>query len=402
MNKRAREQVFRDPLYGYINIEYEIITEIIDTAVFQRLRRIKQLSGVSMVYHGAEHSRFSHSLGVYGISNMFLKVRDLTDNLDERSQLLFLVAALLHDIGHGPYSHAFEYAFSVNHEQIGARIIVEDEELRKVLDKIDKDFATDVAGIILKLGKHPLIEQLVSSQLDVDRLDYLGRDAYFTGATYGNIDLDRLIRVMQVKDEKIVFKISGIHAIENYLISRYHMYWQVYYHPTSRAYEIVLEKIYLRVKDLLKTDYKFRGDIEPLKQFMNDSTNLKAYILIDDFYINGLIASFLNSNDEILNLLAHDFVNRNIWKYVDHNEVNKEFIGKILGKMSKEEQRYFTTSTTVYESTYKDDNQKLGEQIYILLEDNTISTLSRESKIIDSLSSSGSKEDRKFFYKDLP
>ena len=123
-----------------------------------------------------------------------------------------------------------------NHEHVGARLILEHKELRKVLDLVDDNFALDVANILLKQKRFPLIEQLISSQLDVDRLDYLERDAYFTGTAYGHIDLDRIIRVCQIVDDKIVFKASGIGAIENYLISRYHMYWQVYYHAVSRAY----------------------------------------------------------------------------------------------------------------------------------------------------------------------
>ena len=159
MIKKDRDQVFRDPLYGYINIEYDVITNLINTPPFQRLRRIRQLSGVQMVYHGAEHSRFSHSLGVYHNANKFLNVLDLKRNLNEREQLLFLVAALLHDIGHGPYSHAFEDIFDVDHELIGARIIVENKDIKTILDTVDKDFANDVASIILKKGKFPLLEQ---------------------------------------------------------------------------------------------------------------------------------------------------------------------------------------------------------------------------------------------------
>src|SRR5690554_4342600 len=168
MQRKQIEQVFRDPIHGYVNVSYEIITELIDSSVFQRLRRIKQLSGVQMVFHGAEHSRFSHSLGVYEVANRIIKNTELKDKLTIREQLLVLISALLHDIGHGPYSHAFEDVFLVDHEEIGSRIILENKELRRILNKIDQNFATDVAGIILKKGKFPLIEQLISSQLDVD------------------------------------------------------------------------------------------------------------------------------------------------------------------------------------------------------------------------------------------
>lgn len=401
MIKKDRDQVFRDPLYGYINIEYDVITNLINTPPFQRLRRIRQLSGVQMVYHGAEHSRFSHSLGVYHNANKFLNVLDLKRNLNEREQLLFLVAALLHDIGHGPYSHAFEDIFDVDHELIGARIIVENKDIKTILDTVDKDFANDVASIILKKGKFPLLEQLISSQLDVDRLDYLLRDAYFTGTAYGNIDIDRLIRVMRVVDGKVVFKVSGIHAIENYLISRYHMYWQVYYHRVSRAYEVVLEKIYSRIKYLITIDFDFNANIDSIKEIIKDPNNLDYYLLMDDFYINGLLLSFLSSKDDILRTLANDFLNRNLWEVLDDTKANESKINEILNNMTDEERTYFTAKRNIHQSTYKDETDVLGDKINILLEDGTVSTLFEESKIIESLSKSGSKYDSKFFYKKI-
>lgn len=399
MDVLDREKVFRDPIYGYIHVDYDIIKDLIDTPAFQRLRRIKQLSGVQMVFHGAEHSRFSHSLGVYEVANRFLEIPDIKHTLSEREQLLFLTAALLHDIGHGAYSHAFEDVFLVNHEKIGARIIVENKEIREILNRVDDDFAKDVASIILKKGKFKIIEQLISSQLDVDRMDYLSRDAYFTGAAYGKIDVDRLTRVLRIKDGRVVFKLSGIHAIENYLISRYHMYWQVYFHPVARSYEVILEKIYLRIRNLLNENYAFNSYVEPLRRLMEDPTDLEAYLEIDDFYINGLIKSFLKTEDSILRILADDFMNRHIWEYINETNEHKDEINHIKQTMSDEELKYFTSSRTVHESTYKDETSNLGENIYILLENDEISTLKQQSKIIESLSYSGMKSDPKFFYR---
>ncbi|MBU1092892.1 MAG: HD domain-containing protein [Firmicutes bacterium] len=399
MKKLIKQQVYKDPLYGYIHVDYELIKQLINSFLFQRLRRIRQLSGVQMVFHGAEHSRFSHSLGVYEIANRFLTVPDIKNALKEREQLVFLSAALLHDIGHGAYSHAFEDIFGVDHEEIGAKLIIENQELRNILDTIDDSFALDVSSILRKEKKFPLIEQLISSQLDVDRLDYLERDAYFTGAAYGHIDLDRLIRVLYIKNGQVVFKISGIHAIENYLISRYHMYWQVYYHPVSRAYEVVLEKIYQRVKDLLIADFSFSGNVEPLKNIIDNPNNLESYVEIDDYYINGLISSFTKSTDFILRNLALDFMNRHIWGYINDTEENQKEIQKIKTQYKPEELKYYTTYRTVENSTYKDDDVKYGDQILILLENGTISTLKEQSKIIESLMQSGVKKDPKFFYR---
>ena len=399
MKKLQRQQVFKDPLYGFIHIDYALIKALIDTSVFQRLRRIRQLSGVHMVFHGAEHSRFSHSLGVYEIANRFLTIPDLKQTFSEREALVFLTSALLHDIGHGAYSHAFEDVFGVNHEHIGAKVIVEHQEIRILLDDIDECFATDVASVLKKEGKFKLIEQLISSQLDVDRLDYLERDAYFTGAAYGHIDLDRLIRVFRIHKGQVAFKVSGIHAIENYLISRYHMYWQVYYHPVSRAYEVILEKIYMRVKALLKENYVFDSNVHALKRIISNPDDLEAYLSIDDYYINGLILGFQHSKDKILSTLAKDFLNRRMWKYINLTNENKAQIELIKKQYPSDEMAYFTAERTVFNSTYKEVENEFGDKIYILLENGQVSTLTKESQIIESLMKSGSKTDPKFFYR---
>lgn len=399
MEALERQQVFKDPLYGFIHIDHTLIKQLIDTPAFQRLRRIRQLSGVHMVFHGAEHSRFSHSLGVYEVANRFLTVPDLKKALGPRGALVFLSAALLHDIGHGAYSHAFEDVFGLNHEHVGAKIIMQDPTIRTLLDGVDATFAQDVASILTKEGKFKLVEQLISSQLDVDRLDYLERDAYFTGAAYGHIDLDRLIRVLRIVDGQAVFKISGIHAIENYLISRYHMYWQVYYHPVSRAYEAILEKIYRRVKVLIDQKVTLPGNISALKRIMDDPDDIETYLKIDDYYINGLIIGFLECDDRILSTLAQDFINRRLWKYINDDAAHQKAIEDIKKTYDKEDLAYFTSHRTVFNNTYKEVQGEFGDQIYILLDDGTLSTLHQESPIISSLMQSGAKRDPKFFYR---
>lgn len=396
-----RQQVLKDPLYGYIHIDDSIIKKLIDTNLFQRLRRIRQLSGVQMVFHGAEHSRFSHALGVYELAYRFLSVKELSQALDQRSQLLFKTAALLHDIGHGAYSHAFEDVFKVNHEHIGARMITNRYEIRDILSTVDKDFAKDVASILLKENKFRLIEHLISSQIDIDRLDYLERDAYFTGTAYGHIDLDRLMRVMHIKDGKIIYSVSGIHAIENYLISRYHMYWQVYYHPVARAHEVILEKIYLRVKNLCLEKFEFKADIEPLKRLIENPNDLDSFIQIDDFFINGLISSFTKSKDDILRTLSDDFLNRHIWKYVDDTDENQDLIKNIKKAYNPKQLKYFVAHKTVSNRAYQNDKADIGDQIDILLKDGSVSTLEAQSDIMNGLMLSGVKEDRKFFYRVL-
>lgn len=398
MQKLEKQMVLKDPIYGYIHIDDVLIKKLIDSSLFQRLRRIRQLSGVQMVFHGAEHSRFSHSLGVYELAYRFSEVIAIKAALDERTKLLFFTAALLHDIGHGAYSHAFEDVFGVHHEEIGARMIIERPEIRNLLLEVDEHFPEDVASIILKKGDFPLIEQLISSQLDIDRLDYLERDAFFTGTSYGHIDLDRILRVTDIKDGKVVFHVQGIHAIENYLVSRYHMYWQVYYHPVSRAYEIILEKIYLRVKDLCLQSFDFKTDVSALKGIINNPNDLEHYLRLDDFYVNGLISSFTTSDDDILRTLANDFLNRVIWKYIDdvpENETTIEDIKKRYGNQAK----YFTSHRSVANFAYQDDTIHFGEEIMILLKDGKISTLKEQSHLIQGLVITGIKQDPKFFYR---
>jgi HD superfamily phosphohydrolase len=396
MQKKSREQVFRDPVYGYVHVDYEFITKLINASVFQRLRRIKQLSGVSMVFHTAEHSRFAHSLGVYELANRFIKIPAIKEALSEREQLLFLTTALLHDIGHGPYSHAFEVAFGVDHEKIGAKLIMSNQEVRSILDGIDNEFAKDVVSIILKEGKYPLIEQLVSSQLDIDRLDYLERDAHFTGAAYGHIDLDRLLGVVAVKDHKRVFKESGVHAIENYLVSRYHMYWQVYYHPKARAYEAVLEKLYIRLRELLLSDYQFESNMNPLKAILIDPNNVEAFEKIDDFYINGLISSFRDASDAVLKALSNDFLDRKLWKVIKVTPDTKEQIKTIKQHLNAKQLKYFTANSQMTQTTYVANEA----EIKILTKNGSIERLSDYSLIVKGLIGSGFKSEKFFIYRD--
>ena len=177
------------------------------------------------------------------------------------------------------------------------------------------------------------------------------------------------------------------------------MYWQVYYHPTSRAYEVILEKIYTRVQDLLNENHVFNADVSMLKRFIYNNEDYEAFLEIDDFYMNGLILSFKHSDDDILRELANDFLNRKIWSYIDEKPENKTTIQKIKNSYPEGKSKYYTTSRTVKNSTYKDDTKQFGENIDILTSDNKIVSLIDISKIIESLTLSGTKEDPKFFYK---
>ena len=398
--KLENKKVFRDPIYGYISVTYQVISDLIDTKEFQRLRRIRQLSGVSMVFHGAEHSRFSHSLGVYGLAYKALQECDvLKSKLSEYEQVLFLTSALLHDVGHGPYSHAFEHVFMLGHEISSAKIIEGNTEINQVLKRANSSLPKDIASIILKMNKFKIVEQLISSQLDIDRLDYLERDAYHTGASYGRLDKDRILRMLDIKGDQVVFKEGAIHAIENYLMSRYHMYWQVYYHPVARSYEIMLEKIYKRILDLYKMGELDQDDyVIYLKDIIENGFEEQAYFELDDYYVNGLIKRFSHSDDDILKDLCQSFLKRDLFKFIDLNSDEEKKMSEYVFKENLSDYDYKIDQIT--QRTYLvEEFDILASNIIILKKDGSLTSLDQISPIIKGLSTSGMKTDKKLYYR---
>ena len=328
---KLEEKVFRDPVYGYVHVFDKLIWDLIQTKEVQRLRRIKQLGGTYMVFHTAEHSRFSHSLGVYEMARKIIRALMYCGTvLEEEERLLVLSAALLHDLGHGPFSHSFESVFNVRHELFTERIIMEDTEVNQVLESYQKGFATKVRDVINKTYENPLVINIISSQLDADRLDYLLRDAYFTGAPYGEIDVERILRTMRVVNNKIVYKVSGMHAIEDYLMSRYQMYWQVYLHSTGRSFDLVIQNMLRRVRELVLSGYQFRHPIGALADlFLEKDLSVETYLKFDDATISHYASLFVEEEDEILSDFADRFIHRRLLKemhYVPNDEVNKNLI----------------------------------------------------------------------------
>ena len=395
--KLPRTKVFRDPLYGYITVDYKIISDLIDTKEIQRLRRIRQLAGVGMVFQTAEHSRFTHSLGAYHMANLVIKNVDGMNEIPEYEKVLFLCAALLHDVGHGPFSHAFENVISISHEEYTTKIIkTNGTEINKVLS-IQEGLADDIASVIEHDGKYPLIESLVSSQLDVDRMDYLSRDAYMTGAAYGNIDYFRIMRSMRVLDNKIICKASGVHSIESYLMSRYHMYFQVYYHPTARSFEVVLEAIYQRILDLHKEGYRFEAKIGTFIKVLNDSNNLEAYNELDDYYVTGFIKQLAHSKDKVLARLCKAFLNRNLFKVVDlADDPDPAFIEELNNKYGNDP--YFYKRVSAKGQAYMHSKKSDINDIKVLLLNGSIKSLDQYSPIIKSLVSSSYTEINRIYY----
>ena len=317
-------KVFKDPIHGQIHVYDRLIWELIQTKEFQRLRRIRQLGTTYFTFHGAEHSRFSHSLGVYEIVRRIVDEKWNKD-LDEKERLVALCSALLHDLGHGPFSHSFEKVFHLRHEEFTKQILLGNTEIHSCLTQFYSDLPHHVVDVISKTYQNPIIVSLISSQIDADRMDYLLRDAYFSGVSYGNFDLDRILRVMQRKKDGLAFKKSGLHAIEDYLMSRYQMYIQIYFHPVTRSAEIVLSKIFQRAKYLYANpDYSFAYLPSFMEPFLAGTVTLADYLRLDEYMLGSCFVLWLDEPDDILKDLCDRFVNRKLFQYVDYSRVTKE------------------------------------------------------------------------------
>lgn len=404
---KLEEKVFRDPVYGYVHVFDKLIWDLIQTKEVQRLRRIKQLGGTYMVFHTAEHSRFSHSLGVYEMARKIIRALMYCGTvLEEEERLLVLSAALLHDLGHGPFSHSFESVFNVRHELFTERIIMEDTEVNQVLESYQKGFATKVRDVINKTYENPLVINIISSQLDADRLDYLLRDAYFTGAPYGEIDVERILRTMRVVNNKIVYKVSGMHAIEDYLMSRYQMYWQVYLHSTGRSFDLVIQNMLRRVRELVLSGYQFRHPIGALADlFLEKDLSVETYLKFDDATISHYASLFVEEEDEVLSDFADRFIHRRLLKemhYVPNDEVNKNLIkiGEYMSILGINPTYYLITDHSVKTpyDYYGHKTNCLPDCIELLMRDGSIKEISEVSTIIKGIIAVKPKQEYKIYF----
>ena len=404
---KLEEKVFRDPVYGYVHVFDKLIWDLIQTKEVQRLRRIKQLGGTYMVFHTAEHSRFSHSLGVYEMARKIIRALMYCGTvLEEEERLLVLSAALLHDLGHGPFSHSFESVFNVRHELFTERIIMEDTEVNQVLESYQKGFATKVRDVINKTYENPLVINIISSQLDADRLDYLLRDAYFTGAPYGEIDVERILRTMRVVNNKIVYKVSGMHAIEDYLMSRYQIYWQVYLHSTGRSFDLVIQNMLRRVRELVLSGYQFRHPIGALADlFLEKDLSVETYLKFDDATISHYASLFVEEEDEILSDFADRFIHRRLLKemhYVPNDEVNKNLIkiGEYMSILGINPTYYLITDHSVKTpyDYYGHKTNCLPDCIELLMRDGSIKEISEVSTIIKGIIAVKPKQEYKIYF----
>ncbi|WP_096203002.1 HD domain-containing protein [Bacillus sp. FJAT-45350] len=401
------EKVFKDPVHRYVHVRDELIWELIGTKEFQRLRRIRQLGTTYFTFHGAEHSRFNHSLGVYEITRRIIEVFQGRPHWDDKDRLLCLSAALLHDVGHGPFSHSFEKVFDTDHEDWTREIILGDTEINKVLKNMGPEFPQDVADVIEKTHSNKLVVSLISSQIDADRMDYLQRDAYFTGVSYGHFDMERILRVMRPTDDQVVFKQSGMHAVEDYIMSRYQMYWQVYFHPVTRSAEVILSKILMRTKELFLGGYAFKQEPRHFYSFFNEKKSLDDYLRLDESIMLYYFQIWQDEDDSILSDLCDRFLTRRLFKYVEFNPNQQMHDWPVLHKLFTEAEidpAYYLVVDSSSDLPY--DFYRPGEEeerlpIHLVTPNSKLRELSRESDVVEAISGKKRTDHKLYFPLDM-
>lgn len=404
------EKVFRDPVHNYVHVDHELIYHLINTKEFQRLRRIKQLGTTSYTFHGGEHSRFSHCLGAYEIARRITqKFEEKYSDLWEPSEsLLTMVAALLHDVGHGAYSHTFERLFETDHEEMTCVIITSPEtEIHALLKQVAPDFPEKVASVINHTYPNKQVVQLISSQIDVDRMDYLLRDSYFTGANYGQFDLTRILRVIRPTENGIAFTESGMHAVEDYVLSRYQMYMQVYFHPASRSMEVLLQNLLDRAKLLYSSEQEFFARTSPrLLPFFEHRIQLLDYLALDDGVMNTYFQSWIDGPDKILSDLAQRYINRKVFKSItfkSDQEEQLDILRSIVAEVGFDPE-YYTAIHHNFDlpyDIYRPAAEKKRTQIEIIRKDGSLVELSTLSPIVHSLSGTIHGDSRFYFPKEM-
>lgn len=321
------ERIYRDSVHNIIRVntdtaEGRLIVSLVDTPEFQRLRRIRQLGLAYFAYQAAEHSRFTHSLGAFHLAARMVAKLRLSYNISDEAQTAVRVAALLHDIGHGPFSHVIESILDFHHEQFTVEAVLSSEtEIGNLLQNFSPGLADDVGSIIRGDYRHRALAQLVSSQLDVDRMDYLLRDSLMTGAKYGIYDLEWIIKSIEINeaDDHLYVSAPGIYAVEDYLQARYYMYRQVYFHRTLRSAEAVLRVLLSRALYLFKNgEPVWQAGGTPMDKILaGQKLDLKEHLELDDTDVMFSIKRWQHSDDPILADLAKRFLNRRLFKAFD-------------------------------------------------------------------------------------
>ena len=384
-------KIINDPVFGFINIPQGLIMEVVTHPIVQRLHRIKQLGLSSMVYPGAQHTRFQHSLGAFflmteAIHSLRRKGVDITDHEAESVK----IAILLHDVGHGPFSHVLENAIapSVHHEEISLLLMKKmNRELNGHLDLAIRIYKDEY--------EKRFLHQLVSSQLDMDRLDYLRRDSFYTGVTEGNIGSARIIKMLDVKDDHLVVESKGIYSIENFLTARRLMYWQVYLHKTSVACEKMINNTLLRAKELAQQGIEL--NVSPAlryflynnitrEAFFTDENCLDTFVQLDDNDIWCALKAWTTHDDKVLSTLSRGLVNRRLFKVEmstspftrQHKaDITKDICDTL--KISKKEATYLFCSSTQEKDMYS----AADDHIEILYNDGTTRDIAEASDMFN-------------------
>ena len=386
MTKNKRK-IVNDPIYGFVTIPGDLIYDLINHKYFQRLRHIKQLGLTNLVYPGALHTRFHHAIGAMHLMQealYTLKQKGVIITAEEEQATL--IAILLHDIGHGPFSHALEHSIvtGVSHESISSLLM-------EALNKEFKGKLTLAIKIFNDGYKKKYLHQLVSSQLDMDRLDYLKRDSFFTGVSEGVISTDRIIKMLDVVNNNLVVEVKGIYSIEKFLIARRLMYWQVYLHKTVLSAETLLVNILKRSKelsangmDLFATPVfkKFLMNNYTKGDFVKNASLLDDFANLDDTDVMASVKTWMNSPDKILSTLCTKLIERKLFRIeLQSTPIAKAHKNKITEKvmraykLNRKEASYFVYSDTVNNSAYLASKFKIN----ILMNDGSLQDVAEAS-----------------------
>ena len=378
MSQTNKLKIFNDPIYGFISIPNTLVFDLIQHPYFQRLRRISQMGMSYLVYPGAHHTRFHHALGAMHLMQQAIEVLRFKEvQISKEEETALLVAILLHDIGHGPFSHALEQSIveNVHHEQLSLLLM---EQLN-----LQFEGQLTLAIKVFKGDYHrKFMLQLISSQLDMDRMDYLKRDSFYSGVAEGNINSDRLIQMLHVVDDELVMDEKGIYSIEKFLMARRLMYWQAYLHKTSLVAELMLTKVLKRAKELTQKGEELPCSV-PLQFFLShkveleefDTQVLAQFAALDDFDVISALKAWQSHTDFILRTLSSMIINRDLLKIRLSNEkVSKtevqEYQTQVMQTygLTAAEANYFVYKGKIKNQAYN----KEGEPIRILKKDKTI------------------------------
>jgi len=397
-------KIINDPVYGFITIDHPLILLIISHPWYQRLRNIHQMAFAHLVYPGAVHSRLHHSLGAYHLMcNALSELKSKGIEITADEELGAKIAILLHDIGHGPYSHALENELitDVQHEAISLLII------KKLNQEFNGQLQTAIDIFTNQYSKR-FLYQLVSGQLDVDRMDYLNRDSFFTGVAEGVIGYDRIIKMLTVKDGDLMVEEKAIYSIEKFLVSRRLMYWQVYLHKTVLAAEMMLVKIIHRAKELISQGEKLTSATDSFNFFLQHASepaliekNLAIFCRLDDYDVMATIKNWCNHPDKILATLCRSLTDRHLYKVkLQGEEIATDFVtakmkeAKEKLQIRDEEIHYFVFTGTSSITTYNPSD----ERINILFKDGTVKDISMvDNALIQQNSSLTIGEIKKYY-----